>query len=209
MKKFFLVLWVCLAGIQAKGQTAGELFLSLPEPMLLTLNETNRLDLIDLYKAGQRAVVVNQLGDSSVILQLTDDYMEVKTGNYTLELLRLQMVNDSKIVCLIQTVCAPVCDSYMEFYTTSWRKLNADLFISPAEKSWFVKADIDVTEQKAQNALASLDISLMQFKYNPEQQELSQYFNTPAYLSTDEKAVVALYLKGTPRIFKWNQIRFE
>jgi hypothetical protein len=209
MKKFFLVLWVCLAGIQANGQTAGELFMSLPESELPTLNETNRLDLIDLYKAGQEAAVVNQLGDSSVIRQLTDDYLEVKTGNYTLELLILRMVNDSKIVSLIKTVCAPVCDSYMEFYTTSWRKLDTNLFISPADKSWFVKAGVDVSEQKVRNALVSLDISLMQFRYNPERQELQQYYNTPEYLGVDERAAVAPYLKETPRIFKWNQIYFE
>jgi hypothetical protein len=209
MKKYIVVIWICLTATSLKGQTASELFLSLPESALLTLSETSRLDLIDLHKAGHKAEVVNQFGDSSVILHLTNDYLEIKFGNYNLQLLLLQMVNDSKIVLLIQTVCAPVCDSYLEFYTTSWRKLNGELFISPAEKSEFIKEGINPDEQKVKNALVSLDISLMQFKYDPEKKELLQYYNTPEYLNPDDRGAVALYLKGTPRVFKWNQTRFE
>jgi hypothetical protein len=41
-------------------------------------------------------------------------------------------INDSKIVGLIQTVCAPVCDSYLEFYTTAGKKLHTTAFNSRA-----------------------------------------------------------------------------
>jgi hypothetical protein len=45
-----------------------------------------------------------------------------------LELFILPMINDSKIVGLIQTVC----DSYPEFYTTVEKKLRTTAFNSRA-----------------------------------------------------------------------------
>jgi hypothetical protein len=209
MKKFIIIICICLTVTSLKGQTASDLFLSMPKSMLLTLDETNRLDLIDLYKAGQKAEVVNQLEDSSIILHLTDDYLEIKTGNQTMELFILTMINDSKVACLIQSVCAPVCDSYLEFYTTTWKKLNTDLFITPAEKSGYIKDGINPDEQKVQNALIPFDISLMQFHFDPEKQELYQYYKTPEYVSLNDRKKGEVYLKDTPRIFRWNQVRFE
>jgi hypothetical protein len=209
MKKIFIFIYICLTAVSMKGQTADELFISMPESMLLTLSETNRLDLIDLYKAGQKAEVINLLEDSCVILNLSDNYLEIKAGNYKMELLVLTLVNDSKIVCLIQTVCAPVCDSSLAFYTTNWKKLNADLFFAPAGISGFLKENIQPDEQKVKNALTPLDISLMQFHFDREKQELLQYYNTPEYVSQDDRKKAEVFLKDSPLIFKWNQTRFE
>jgi hypothetical protein len=126
-----------------------------------------------------------------------------------MELVILPLVNDSKIVCLIQTACAPVCDSSLEFYTISWKKLNPDLFISPAEKQGFLKEGLNPAEQKIRNVLIPFDISLMQFHFDPETQELFQYYRTPEYVSPDDKQKAEIFLRDTPCIFKWNQIRFE
>jgi hypothetical protein len=209
MKRGIFVIWMCLAVASIKGQTASELFLSMPAEKFLALSETNRLDMVDLYSAGQKAETLNQLEDSCEILSLSDIYLEIKTGNHKMELFLLPLVNDSKIVCLIQTVCAPVCDSYVEFYTTTWKRLNEDLFISPAGLSWFLKEGLDPEDQKVKNALIPLDISLMQFHFDPEKQELLQYYTTPEYVDRYDREKAEVYLKGIPRIFKWNQTRFE
>lgn len=206
---FIVLLVVATTAVSLKGQTASDLFVSAPESMLLTLDKTDRLDLIDFYKAGQEASVENQLGDTSAILRLTDDFVELKTGNETFELILLHMVNDSKIVCLIQTVCAPVCDSYLAFYTTNWKKIDPTVFIAPANKSWFVKEGFDPEDQQVKNTLIPLDISLMRFHYDTEKQVLCQYYTTPEYVSLDDKTKAEVFLKNEPRIFSWNGVRFE
>jgi hypothetical protein len=119
------------------------------------------------------------------------------------------MVNDSKVVCLIRTVCAPACDSNLEFYTIGWKKLNAEVLITPADKKQFMKDGVDPNEQKVRNALIPLDISLMQFHYDSGSRRLLQYYNTPQYLSADDREKVMPYLKDAPVVFKWNQTRFE
>ncbi|MDR2690815.1 MAG: DUF3256 family protein [Dysgonamonadaceae bacterium] len=193
----------------APAQTAEELFASLPESMSLTWTETNRLELMALYQSGLAVAVKNRLNDSCFLTRMTDDYLLVQEGESSLEIIVLPMVNDSKVVCLIHTVCAPLCDSRLEFYTVNWKKLDTDLFINPAGKERFIKEGINPGEQKVRNVLIPLDISLMQFRYDPDSRELLQYYNTPQYLSSGDREKAAACLRNTPAVFKWNQLRFE
>jgi len=191
------------------GQTASELFIKSPEPALLTLSVSDRMDLIDLYKAGEAATVKNFFSDSCSILRLTDDYLKFQSGTIIIEIFILTLINDSKIIGMIKTVCAPVCDSYIEFYTTSWRQLPASFFIKFADKLDFVKKDINRDDEKVKNSLIPLDIFFMQLNYDPEKQELQQVYTTPSYLSRTERESVKPYLIETPKRFKWNLMRFE
>ena len=181
----------------------------MPESMLLTLTEINRLELIELYKGELTAAVENQMGDSCFLTRMTDDYLQIQEGKSSLEIIILPMVNDSKVTGLIRTVCAPLCDSNLAFYTVNWKQLNTDIFITPAGKERFIKDGVNLDEQKVRNALIPLDISLMQFRYDPDTHELLQYYNTPQYLSADDREKAAPYLKNTPVVFIWNQSRFE
>jgi hypothetical protein len=210
MKKIIpaLFLFFCLP-FSNHAQTAEKLFISMPESMLLTLTETNRTELVELYKGGLTAAVENQMGDSCFLTRMTVDYLQIQEGTSSLELIVLPMVNDSKVVSLIHTVCAPLCDSDLAFYTVNWKQLNTNLFITPAGKKQFIKDGVNPDEQEVRNALIPLDISLMQFHYNPDTHELLQYYNTPKYLSADDSKKATPYLKNTPFVFKWNQTRFE
>ena len=208
-KIVFIIFLLSAAVRLSQAQTVGELFISLPDPAFLTLSTSDRMDLIDLYKAGQKAIVKNGFEDSCSILRMTDDYLQIQTGKNTTELFILPMINDSKIVGLIQTVCAPVCDSKLDFFTTSWKQLSASLFINFAGKSDFLREGINPEDENVKNALIPLDIFLVQLHYDPDKQELQQYYTTPEYLSGDDKAKATPYLKETPKLFKWNQMRFE
>lgn len=205
----FTIVLFSLTVQRIKGQTASELFAGMPESELLPLTISDRLDLIDLYKAGQKAVVKNSYDDSCSVIRLTNDYIEVQVGNSTTELFLLPMINDSKIVGLIQTVCAPVCDSYLDFYTIAWKKLTPSIFVTLAGPNDFLKEGINQEDEEVKNALIPLDIVLSRLHYDPDKQELQQYYTTPDYLSEKDKASAMSYLKDTPKLFKWNHIRFE
>ena len=209
-KKIVLITFLLSVSVHfIKGQTISELFIKLPEPALLTLTVSDRMDLIDLYKAGDKATVKNRFSDSCSILNMTDDYIQIRTSNNTIELFILPMINDSKIIGLIQTVCAPVCDSYLEFYSTTWKKLSTSVFITFAGKSDFLKDGINPEDETVKNALIPLDISLMKLNYEPEKHELQQFYTTPDYLSEIDRNKVKQYLTETPKLFKWNLTRFE
>ncbi|MDR0733366.1 MAG: DUF3256 family protein [Dysgonamonadaceae bacterium] len=192
--------------LPAPAQTTEELFASMPKSIALIWTNMNREELIDQYKAGSTAVVKNRLSASCFLTRMTDNYLQITEGKSSTEIIILPMANDSKVICLIYTFCAPVCDSRFEFYTVEWKKLNSDTFITPAGKVRFFKDGIDPDEQYA---LVPLDFSLMQFQYNPDNLELMQYYNTPQYLSEEDKEKAMPALKNTPVVFKWNRTRFE
>jgi len=208
-KLFFTVLLLSVTTHVVQSQTASELFVKLPQSAFLPLTVSDRLDLIDLYKSGEKAIVKNGFEDSCSMIRMTDDYLQIQTGKNTTELFLLPMINDSKIVGLIQTVCAPVCDSRLEFYTTAWKKLTTSVFITLAGKYDFLKDSVNIDNEEVKNALILLDISLMQLHFDSEKQELQQSYTTPEYLSEPDRIKAMPYLKETSKRFKWNLTRFE
>jgi hypothetical protein len=201
MEKIWIGIIVgCMLISSSKAQTIKEIFIASPDVMLLPLSANNRMDLIDLYMGGQDATVSNSLGDKVVLNYLTDNYLRLQSGNAVTEMFFLTLINESQIIGLIQTVGAPVCDSRPEFYSLKWKKLDADLFISPAEKSRFME---DTTD------FPFLDIELMEFHYDAEKQCLLQTYNTPDYVSPEDKETLPLNVREKTKIYQWNGIRFE
>jgi hypothetical protein len=200
MKKEILLIISLSATIAIHAQKAKEVFISLPESILLDLNNNARLDLVDLYEAGREAVVLNSFNDSVSIEKLTDDYFYLKTGISSLQGIVLRMINESILYCLIQTTCAPVCDSRIEFYSVSWNQLNSDIFITPAPAAWFLDE---------RGNFPALDIPLIQWVYDPETASLCQIYNTLQNLSKEDQAKIRHSVKNETKEYKWNGIRFE
>jgi hypothetical protein len=188
-----------LFALSLNAQTAKEAFLSMPESLSPDMNLYARMDLVDLYNAGQQAVIANSFNDTIALETLTTDYLCLKTGKGSLQIIALQMINESQLYCLIHTVCGPVCDSRMDFYSVSWNRLNSDTFITPATKTGFIDENPDCP---------ALDISLMQWVYNPETATLQQRYNTPDYLSLEDQNTIHPYIKQEIKEYKWNGIRF-
>jgi Protein of unknown function (DUF3256). len=210
MKKIYLLLLVCfLSSSLARSQNMENLFLSMPSEIIPTINQSKRLDLLDLYKSGKKSEIRDLLGGVNVLTALQDDFIRIETGTHSLELISLPMVNDSRLLLVIKTVCDPVCDSELSFYTVQWKKLEAELFLNPADKDWFVLEGADLNDPMVKNALLSLDISMMKFSYDPETKQLIQEYQTPEYLDLEQQKKVKKYLKQEPKIYRWNGIRFE
>jgi hypothetical protein len=200
MKRIYLGILLGSILFSLNAQTVKEVFISFPESEMLLLSANARMDLVDLYLNNRPAVVNNNFEDSVSLVQMTDDYLKFESGNSTTEIILLHLVNESQIVCFIQTVCAPVCDSQLEFYTVSWKKLNSETFIHPVGVSGFIEEN---------ETLSVLDIPLMEFHYNPEKQRLIQTYNTPSYLSLEDKKIIEPYIKETEREYQWDGLKFE
>jgi len=198
--KNILPLIACWFAFSLQAQSAKEAFISLPENQLVDLNSYARMDLVDLYEAGLPAVVKNSFGDTLTLEKLTPDYLRLNTGQGSLQLIVIRMINDSQLYCLIHTVCASVCDSRLEFYSPSWNRLPPDTFITPVSSSFFIEEN---------PGFPSLDIALMQWVYEPETAVLQQMYNTPDYLSLDDRRAIQAFVKTRTRDYRWTGVRFE
>ncbi len=204
-----IFIFCCSAFLSMQAQDISFYFTTMPNNLLPTLEINRRKDLVDLYKDSRNATVKNALNGASTLKQMTDRYIYLQTDTSSMEMVLLPLVNDSKIICIIRTVCAPVCDSRISFYTTEWKKLDTNDFLSPADPSWFIKDGTDISGEEFQTAQSALDMELMEFHLQPEDLTLVQIYNTPAYLSPDDYRKIKSYLKEEPRIFQWYKTRFK
>jgi len=199
-KTVFGIIGLLSAMLPLKAETAKDAFLSMPESMFLYLNSSNRIDLIDLYDTHLHPVVLNTFGDTVTLKNLTTDYLLLKMKNSSLQLIVLPMKNNSKLYCVIHTICGSVCDSYIEFYSASWEQLQVGLFITPVTRSYFIDENLDNV---------TLDVSFMQFIYDPVTLSLQQFYNISEYMSIKDKQKIQSSVKEKVKMYKWNGIRFE
>ena len=208
MKKVAL-LFLGLLSICCNAQDISSVFGNMPKDLILLVDSIQRQDLLDLYKNKASANIKDKLNGDVTLSALKEDFIELHSGNFSIQIALLKLVNDSKIIFLIQTVCAPVCDSQLSFYTTDWKPLDTSDFIFPANASWFIKDDADKTGEDFINASKSLDMDLMQFHFNPEKLELTQTYTTPQYLSKEDRKAIEPFLKQEPKVFIWEKMRFK
>ncbi|MDR2805037.1 MAG: DUF3256 family protein [Dysgonamonadaceae bacterium] len=194
------LLIACRFALTAQAQTTKEAFIALPESLSVDLNAYSRMDLIDLYHAGLPATVKNSFGDTLTLEVLTPEYLRLHTGKGSLQLILLTMINDSPLYCLIRTVCSPVCDSRMEFYSPSWNRLQTETFITPAPPSFFIEEN---------PAFPCPDISLMQWTYDPETAVLQQIYTALDYLNPDDRQTVQPLVKTAAKQYSWTGMRFD
>jgi len=208
MKKTILF-FLGLLSVCCSAQNVSSVFGNMPKDLILLVDSTLRQNLIDFHKNSISDNIKDKLGGKITLSRLNDDFMELVSDNFSMQIALLKLVNASKIICLIQTVCAPVCDSRLSFYTVDWKPLNISDFILPVNSLWFIKDNTDKTGEDFINASKSLDMDLMQFRFDPEKLTLTQTYTTPQYLSKEDKKTIEPFLKQEPKVFIWKNMRFN
>lgn len=196
-----LVSSATILSLHSNPQSAKDVFLSMPESTFLYLTSFNRMNLLNSYSINpMQASILNAFGDTITLKNLTKNYLLLKIQNASLQLIILPMINKSKIYCIIYTICELACDSFIEFYSVSWEQLQTNLFIKPIIKSYFIDENFNNT---------SLDISFIQFIYNPKTLLLQQIYNvTNLSLGIEDQQQKQNFLKKNTKTYKWNGFQF-
>ncbi|MDR2628238.1 MAG: DUF3256 family protein [Dysgonamonadaceae bacterium] len=184
-------------------------FLSMPPgEWMLPLDAGRKKELVNAYREASPAQTKNLFNDTILLQQMTDNYLSIHSGASRTEMALLTMSNYSKLICVIHTICAPVCDSRISFYSTDWKRLDTDDFFVPEKISYFLTETPDDQGTAAAQSLLS-EISLMQYHINPEDLSLVQTYNTPQYLDKETARQIEPYLKKTSRIFYWMKNHYK
>ena len=143
-RHWFFTGLLLLASLTAR---AGELkiqdvFKQMPNSVLPTLSENNRLDMLDFMASQMKAEVTNRLGGKSEMTVLTDTTLIIRMSEaLQVEMLLLKPEDaadaDSRIICLIETFGRDSLslDSQVSFYTISWDRLNNPPKLSVLDKN--------------------------------------------------------------------------
>ncbi|MEG1903612.1 MAG: DUF3256 family protein, partial [Bacteroidales bacterium] len=144
MRSKLLLLSLIASCTTLLGQSAAVYFEIIPEQHLLQIESNRRKDMVDMKKAGQLARVPNRLGGTSELTELSDKYLRIETSeNSTFEMKLFPFQEDEQMIAVIKTTCAPVCDSEISFYTTTWQPLSLKDHFRMPDRSDFVKDSVD------------------------------------------------------------------
>ena len=205
---FALVVGSLLCLIHIGAQDMRTLLVAMPDSILPLLTKNNRMDCVDFVDSKMKAEVKNRLGEVSELKVLTKDYLLLQMTSQSTVEMKLLSVNDSaKVVCVVRTVCAPVCDSAVEFYDISWKRLKtADYIACPPVDSFFRNpAQTDLPYQLLRE---KADVDLIKASLSVERAVIRFEYTTPDYLSEDDREKIRPYLRKDPLVYSWTDRKF-
>lgn len=120
------------------AQTVEKWYVNMLDGLNPTLSKQNRLELLEYYKAGQGDSVTNRYGNQARLLaydSISQSIVVKNTPNSIFEMKMFDLVDSSKIIGIISTVCAPICQSSIQFYDTAWNLISIQ-FTMPKAIEW-------------------------------------------------------------------------
>ncbi len=210
MKRYILTLCAFFSMIGMYAQDMKTLFIAMPDQYIPQLETAWRKDLVDLYESGKEARLQNTMTGYSQLSKLTPDYLLLKvTERSTVEMKMLPLVNNTHIIAMVTTIEGPVADSRIDFFSTEWQPLASSDLFTPVSSEWFIKENIDKNSDEYKDALARLDIDLVQYQLSPDNQTLTATYTTPLYLTEPEQKKIMPFLKETPKVYVWEKFHFK
>ena len=118
-------------------------------------------------------------------------------------------MNNTNVVCFVRTVSGPVADSRVDFFTTEWVPLDASDLFTPVSADWFIKEDADRGSTDFLSATSRLDMDLIEYRLSPDSLTLTATYNTPLYLSKEDRDKVIPFIKESPKVYTWEKHHFK
>lgn len=210
MKKIIFLLYIITLSLYLPAQDIKTVFVNMPDSITPLLTAVNRADFVDFMESNMKAEVKNKFDDTAEMTELTDSYTNIRmTEESTWQMKLLPLPDDSQVICLVTTACAPVCDSNIRFFNMEWKELPASDFINiPQEKDFY--HSIITGEQSYEYSLLreKADLYLYRAELSPDSQQISFTYTTPEYLNTEDRTNLMPYVTSQI-VMLWKGGRFS
>lgn len=164
-------------------------FVDMPLILMPTLESSYRLELVEIFTESGRDTLENSLGSTVTLLNLDTVNQHIAVRSTSVSRFEMQLIthrNDT-LIGIINTVCAPLCSSYIKFYNTDWQEVKVD-FPKFSNKSWY-KVDISNDAKKIAERLVKM--SLVELAFEPAEKVITAKNNSLENLNEDERASLA------------------
>jgi len=207
MRKLSFTLLLALASICVSAKSVRELFVSMPNEMIPYLNENMRTQLVDFANNILRSDVINQLGDTTIMHELTDDFVSLTLSPASkMQIKRLPSTDGDSIVCVVQTYFGPCAESNVTLFTQNWQKIDD---INDALKkhipSMIVRPDT-MSVERFDYLRKCIEPVMMQAELKQSSSDLVLSLSAPLLFRDDKNSAKSLFLQ---RNLKWNGKSFE
>lgn len=201
--------WLVLCGVVLcnqfiAAQNIEKLYVGMPDVLNPTLSKQNRLELVEYYKSGHGDSIANRFGKSAHLLTLDslNSFVQVKNTSSSSFAMKVLRLDDNKpVLGIIRTVCAPVCQSVIEFYDTTWKPMLLQ-FILPKAIEWVNKTKVDSADLDMRWVESVLQNSFVSLSFDSVTGAIIAKNNSTDFMSDEDRKLIAPLLDDKP-------IRFE
>ncbi len=204
LNKWLVLCGVVLCSELIMGQSIEKLYVDMPDVLNPTLSKQNRLELIEYYKSGHGDSIANRFGKSAHLLKLDslNGFVQVKntpSSSFAMKLFRLD--DNRPVLGVVRTVCAPVCQSSIEFYDTTWKSIPLQ-FTIPKAIEWVNKTKMDSANLDLRWVESVLQNSFVSLSFDSQNKTIVAKNNSADFMSDEDRKLIAPLLDDKP-------IRFE
>ena len=204
---FSLLLMALLPSMSIAQEAVSRVFISMPDSILPYLDASQRQELADDIAQKEKPIVVNSLGDTTRIDNISTDYMKLYCNKaHTIEMKILPRVQEKdSIICLVNTYNGPAEESDITFFDMAWQKLNQNL--TPSVKPQQLLAKPDTLSDEDYSSLAELlDPTLIKINLSPKSRTVTYQLSIPAVPNDKKKQLEGLLSQMN---FNWDGERFN
>lgn len=199
--KVLSVIAILLFAIQSpQSRNIEHFFITMPNIVNPILTQQQRFELLEFFKADMGDSITNRFGTQTRILvldTLNNHILVQNTDISTFEMLTVISETDT-IISIIRTVCAPICQSNIEFFDTRWEKRSDITFTFPEAVDWINAEKLEnssLSFANVRNALNTSFISLSFFIPSPYHKsqiyEINATNNSLEFLDEKERKLLA------------------
>ena len=194
---------ICSVSLSMQAQDVVKSFIDMPGNLLPTFDKTLKLELVENYiKNNRKDSVVNSFGGKArmIALDTLSNYMQIQpTSVSRMELKIFEREDKSRIVGIINTVCSPICSSYINFYDSNWNEIAVKLPEIKIEK-WFsktVESNVDLNKK--------IRVYFFELRFTPNKTQIEVLNNSLLYLGEEEQQKLKDYFMTGAILLEWDK----
>lgn len=210
MRKIIYTILLFIATTSISSQEISSVFLSMPDNIIFGL-EAAQKDLLISNPNDTTDLKIDR-GTFSELkrLAISADYISLQTSDAgTTQIKLLPLINDSKIICVVKTVCGKICDSQVQFYTTKWLPIVQGELLPKINKDLFIKADSDRNSQDFENAYKYLDMNTFKIELSSADTSMKITYDIKDYLSEEDYKKIQPFLMEEPITLTWDKTSYK
>ena len=196
---------ILLAGFNLQAQNVISYFTDMPAYLLPSLESSHKLELIENYQKTGKDTLENLFGGIVTLLDLDTvaDYISIRTTSVSrFEMMLFQREDKSSFITVINTVCAPVCSSYIHFFDTEWKEIRME-FPKFDNRQWLKSTDETIDGVKLQDMIKGI---FLEFNFNPHEKSVEVRNNSVQMLGkTEQGQIKPFFMEDKIISVKWKE----
>lgn len=190
------------------SQNATEIFCSLPKKVLELIPPRLRRDMTDYYlQADSIYNVTNNLGGTSHLIDLTDDYLKVQVTDVSTMEIKMLPHKGQQIATVVYTTYGEAADSKILFFDEYVQEINPEKFFkAPQLKDFFSIPRGSLTTMKEIEQMVGF--CTIEYRLNAADDSLCAYLTIDKHINQDDYNIIKLFMLDS-LIYDWDSKKYR